>query len=122
VSDAARMYSTTEAARLTGVALRTVDYWAKCGVASAVVPARGTGSARRYDYADLIVLKAMQQLPCDDVAVRKLIAAELRNSDLFQVEIFQMPLSPLLEVFINLARIRESIEATDAVTQEVQRG
>lgn len=52
-----------EACRIAGITYRRLDYWARTGV---VVPtlrsASGSGSQRRYSFADLVELRTIKQL------------------------------------------------------------
>ena len=107
------MYTTREAARIAGAKFRNVDYWAKTGVATASVPARGTGSDRLYSYEDLFVLYAMAKLADDtSIATRKEIGRSLRESGWIadpKCEFFTVEISPCVEIWLNLKRIREAI-------------
>jgi DNA-binding transcriptional MerR regulator len=49
-----RTYSATEVAAKAGISYRRVDYMARSGFAVPSVPARGSGSRRRYSREDVV--------------------------------------------------------------------
>ena len=55
-------YSTDEAAVVAGVTYRNVDYWAREGIVSPSIPARGSGSCRRYSFDDVVCLRVVALL------------------------------------------------------------
>ncbi|MGC1419226.1 MAG: MerR family transcriptional regulator [Acidimicrobiales bacterium] len=49
--------------RLTGVTYRQLDYWARTDlVTPSITPAKGSGSKRRYSYADVLEVKVIKSL------------------------------------------------------------
>jgi hypothetical protein len=104
------LFSTKEAAVLAQAAVRNVDYWCRIGIATAIVPAAGTGSERKYSIEDVIVLAALADIAASStVAVRRTIAARLRTLDVLTVNRVEIELSPWLRVIISLDRIRERL-------------
>jgi len=71
-------FSTSEAARISGVSHRTVDYWAKTKlIVPSITDANGTGTDRRYNFDDLIALRvacALRQSGTSTQALRKVIS------------------------------------------------
>lgn len=56
-------YSTVDAARLTGLSIRQLDYWANRGlVVPSVQQSRGPGTRRLYSLDDLVCLRCLRQL------------------------------------------------------------
>ena len=55
-------FSATEVVRLTGVTYRQLDYWDRTELVCPVLPATGSGSARRYSAADVVKVKAIGAL------------------------------------------------------------
>lgn len=56
-------YSGAKAAEIVGITYRQLDYWARTDlVRPSVVDAAGSGSRRRYGYADLLELKVVKSL------------------------------------------------------------
>lgn len=76
---AADSFSTGEASRITGVAFRTCDYWAKNGIVKpSIAEADGTGSDRRYSLVDLYALRALAGISVPAQVQRKIVAAVRR--------------------------------------------
>lgn len=78
---AQQSFSTGEASRATGVPARTMDYWARSGfLQPSIAEARGTGSDRRYSFADLVALRVAHVLRSGGVCTEALkpIIAMLR--------------------------------------------
>jgi len=64
-------YSTVQVCALLGLTPRQVDYWYRTDfIKPSVGPARGTGSARRYSFTDLVQLKTAGQLKAGGVSVQ----------------------------------------------------
>lgn len=87
-------FTAGEAVRLTGVAYKTLDYWAKSGfLVPSVAKAAGTGAWRAYDFQDLIALKVAVRLRTAGVSLQALrrVVAHLRGRGLDQ---------PLSNVFL----------------------
>ena len=56
-------FSASTVCRLTGVTYRQLDYWARTGlVTPTIAVARGSGSKRRYGYADILEVKVIKRL------------------------------------------------------------
>jgi DNA-binding transcriptional MerR regulator len=56
-------YSGRSAAEIVGISYRQLDYWARTDlVRPSVTDAAGSGSRRRYSYADLLELKVIKSL------------------------------------------------------------
>lgn len=56
-------YSGAKAAEIVGITYRQLDYWARTDlVRPSLVDAAGSGSRRRYGYADLLELKVVKSL------------------------------------------------------------
>lgn len=108
------MYSTGEAAELVGATPRNVMYWAKIGLTTPTIPPTGIGSAARYTYTDLLVLSAVAEVAQDtSVSLRRRIAHAMREPGLLEeglVDVIsRVRISPVLEVYINVGRIRERL-------------
>jgi DNA-binding transcriptional MerR regulator len=66
-------YSAGQASRATGVTYRCVDHWDKIGfINPSLGKADGTGTARRYAFADLVALRAAKQLRDAGIGLDKL--------------------------------------------------
>lgn len=59
-----RTVSTPTAMALTGATVRQLDYWAKTGLLVPTVEAKGSGSQRRYSYADCSKGARLAALSC----------------------------------------------------------
>jgi len=58
-----RAFSAREAANLTGISYRQLDYWARSGVLRpSVLAGIGSGSPRAFDFTDLVVLSAAARM------------------------------------------------------------
>lgn len=56
-------FSSVEAARLAGVSYRQLDHWARKGlVEPSVAAAAGSGTQRRYSFADLVAVTTVRRL------------------------------------------------------------
>ncbi len=56
-------YSSKQTAEIVGVTYRQLDYWTRTGlIQPAIAQAVGSGSRRRYDYRNLLELKAIKNL------------------------------------------------------------
>jgi DNA-binding transcriptional MerR regulator len=56
-------FSTGEVSRITGVPMRTLDYWARTRfLVPGVEQAKGTGTERKYAFRDLVALGTAKQL------------------------------------------------------------
>lgn len=66
-------FFTGEASRITGVAHRTVDYWARTKlVVPSVADAKGIGSDRLYNFDDLVALRVARELRLAGISTQKL--------------------------------------------------
>ncbi len=66
----AAVYSSRQAARISGVSLRQLAYWRKSGL---LVPSHRTpGGHSRYTFSDLIALKSARQLLDAGVSLQKI--------------------------------------------------
>jgi DNA-binding transcriptional MerR regulator len=69
----ARSFSTSEAARLTGLTARQLDHWDRKGfVRPSVEKASGYGSARRYSFADIVRLRVSARLRASGVGLARI--------------------------------------------------
>jgi DNA-binding transcriptional MerR regulator len=56
-------FTATEVVRFTGVSYATLNYWAKIGlVTPSLLPARGSGSRRVYDFGDVVGIRVALKL------------------------------------------------------------
>lgn len=56
-------YSGTQAAKVVGITYRQLDYWARTDlIRPSLSDASGSGSRRRYSYADLLELRVIKTL------------------------------------------------------------
>ena len=56
-------FSTAQAARLSGLSPRQLDYWDRCSfLGPSLARAAGYGSARRYSFRDLVLLRVASRL------------------------------------------------------------
>ena len=56
-------YSGTQTAKVVGISYRQLDYWARTDlIRPSLTDAAGSGSRRRYSYADLLELKTIKKL------------------------------------------------------------
>jgi DNA-binding transcriptional MerR regulator len=66
-------FSTSEAARLTGLTARQLDHWDRKGfVRPSVEKASGYGSARRYSFADIVRLRVAARLRAGGVPLARI--------------------------------------------------
>src|SRR5581483_9338646 len=79
-------FSAGEAAHIAGLPYRTVDHWARTKfIVPAVADAKGTGSARRYGFGDLVALRVARELRQAGVstqALRRVIEYLRKNKGL----------------------------------------
>lgn len=55
------MFSTREACVLAGISYRQADYWARIGLIDPEAPARGSGTRRRWNRHQVLMLAALAQ-------------------------------------------------------------
>lgn len=102
-------YHTPEVARITGIPLRTLDYWARAAILKpSVAEANGTGSERLYSFDDLIVITAVCSVPATDSALRKHIAARVRSRAKSK-DVLRVELSEYAALFIDIRQIQEDL-------------
>lgn len=56
------MFSTREACDLAGISYRQADYWARIGLIEPEAPANGSGSRRRWNRHQVLMLAALAQV------------------------------------------------------------
>jgi len=111
-------YSTGEAARLSGVPHRTVDYWAKTGlVAPSVANTAGSGISRLYSFKDLVALRVVKALREAGVSTQGIRTATRYISKV------KNPLSEcrLLAIGSSVAWVESSDQVTDVFRHAGQR-
>ena len=68
-----RSFSTAEVARLTGLTPRQLDHWDRLGfLRPSLSRAAGSGSTRRYSYADVVRLRVAARLRASGVGLARL--------------------------------------------------
>ena len=73
MAKATESFSTGDAVRITGVSFRNIDYWARTKfIVPSIAEARGTGTARRYSFSDLVALRVARELREAGVSTQKL--------------------------------------------------
>jgi DNA-binding transcriptional MerR regulator len=66
-------FSAGEAARISGLNYRTLDHWARTKfIVPSVSEARGTGTERKYAFADLIALRVARELRLAGISTQAL--------------------------------------------------
>lgn len=66
-------FSAGEAAKISGVSYRTIDYWARIRfIVPSIAEANGTGTDRRYSFSDLVALRLAKDLRTAGIATRSL--------------------------------------------------
>ena len=61
---------TKDVARLAGVPFTTLHYWVKTRLLTCEVPARGTGTARRWGFLDVVAARMVARLRRDNVSLQ----------------------------------------------------
>jgi DNA-binding transcriptional MerR regulator len=65
-------FSGPQVCRLVGITYRQLDYWARTGLlVPSLVSATGSGSKRRYAYADVLELKVIKSLLDAEVSLQR---------------------------------------------------
>lgn len=75
-------FTPRQVGRLAGVKYDTLDYWATTGfLRPTLVPAAGTGSVRRYSFADVVAARVARDLREQGVSLQALrrVVSELRR-------------------------------------------
>ena len=66
-------FTAGQAAKIAGIAYRTIDHWARTSlIVPSVSEASGTGSERRYSFDDLIALRVAGELRAVGISVQSL--------------------------------------------------
>lgn len=66
-------FTAGQAAKITGVAYRTLDHWARTSlIGPSVAEARGTGTERRYSFDDLVALRVARELRAAGISPQSL--------------------------------------------------
>jgi DNA-binding transcriptional MerR regulator len=82
MAGAIESFSTGEAVRITGVSFRNIDYWARTKfIVPSIADAKGTGTERKYSFADLLALRVARELREAGVSTQSLrrVVAFLRT-------------------------------------------
>jgi DNA-binding transcriptional MerR regulator len=65
-------YSGPQVCRLVGITYRQLDYWARTGLLTpTLASAKGSGTKRRYAYADVLELKVIKSLLDADISLQR---------------------------------------------------
>jgi hypothetical protein len=112
-----RSFHTPEAARISGVSIRTVDYWARSGVLEpSIAKARGTGSERLYSSIDVLALCVLGQFPDTSFAFRRRVVSQIRLTP--DSPVILVRLSDVMDVLVYAQKIWASIEELAAIGYE----
>ena len=66
-----RLYSSKEAAKLSGISYRQLDYWTRLGVIKPEQEAKGTGTARRWSPIQIVELRVIAGLRGRGVSMQR---------------------------------------------------
>jgi predicted RNase H-like HicB family nuclease len=66
-----RLYSSKDAAKLSGISYRQLDHWARLGVIKPEQEAKGTGTARRWSPIQIVELRAIAGLRGRGVSMQR---------------------------------------------------
>lgn len=66
------MISTSQVAQLTGATMRQLDYWCSTGLIRPATPAGGSGKHRRFNFVDVVRLKAIVRLLNAGIPLRRI--------------------------------------------------
>jgi len=75
-------FSAGEAAKITGVPYRNLDYWARTKfIVPSISEAKGTGTERKYAFDDLVALRIARELRVGGISTQALrgVVDELRK-------------------------------------------
>jgi DNA-binding transcriptional MerR regulator len=65
-------FSGPQVCRIVGITYRQLDYWARTGLLTpSIATAKGSGSKRRYAYADVLELKVIKSLLDAEVSLQR---------------------------------------------------
>ncbi len=108
-SRARGLFSTGDAAKISGVPMRTVDYWDRIGLVKPSIRTHGSGFSRYYKLPDLVVLKAMGALQHEtNIELRRGVAAQIRNNP--GQNVLRVKHGPFLELVLDLLRLRQEVK------------
>lgn len=88
------LYSSAQAAELSGLSYRQVDYYARTGLLVPFRDARGSGTRRVYDADDLARLRlvaALKSLGAPSLAIASVLEQLPRNAEEWPVWLFVSP-------------------------------
>ena len=111
------VYSSREAAEITGVPWRTVSYWSQTGTVKPLIPCAGTGTDQWFDYTGLLVLFIIGQVGSgvsleQKCEISKLIASHLAAT----ANVLKFTLGDFVVLVIDLAGARKQLAARIAST------
>jgi DNA-binding transcriptional MerR regulator len=76
VIDQAEGYRAPHVCKLVGISYRQLDYWARTGlIQPSIQTARGSGSQRKYAFADIVQLKVVKRLLDAGMSLNKIRTA-----------------------------------------------
>lgn len=68
--------STSQAARLSGLSYRQIDYWLRTGIVTpSIAEARGSGTQRRWSEEDILLLRRARQLLDAGISLQRIRSA-----------------------------------------------
>ena len=102
------MFSAGEVSRLCGVPHRTVDFWARMKVVVPDIEAQGAGTDRWYSADSVVAVMICGKVGLSLTNRRQLVEA-FRADPWPPHGILRYRISPMLEVFVNVARIRVEV-------------
>jgi DNA-binding transcriptional MerR regulator len=74
--DQAEGYRAPQVCKLVGISYRQLDYWARTGlIQPSIQTARGSGSQRKYAFADIVQLKVVKRLLDAGMSLNKIRTA-----------------------------------------------
>jgi len=115
MGDDARLgFSAGAAARITGVAYRTIDHWARTKfIAPSIAEAQGTGTERLYSFKDLVALRVARELRDAGITT----SALKRVIDFLREKKFENPLAEakLVAIGRDVAIVRGKEELVSAL-------
>lgn len=110
-------FSTAQAARLTGLSARQLDYWDREGFLSpSLEQARGYGSARRYSFRDVVRLRVAGKLRAGGFGLAK-IRACVRTLERLDPSSAGIEEARLVILGTSVVWIRSDTELVDLVHQ-----
>lgn len=104
-----RSFGTGAASRISGVPIRTVDFWARSGIVQpSIAVASGIGSDRQYSLVDLYALRALAGNPLKTASVQFRIVEAIRKTP-YTGKIF-VPLNAAVELCVDMKLIRREVD------------